>query len=243
MPKFIDEFFDEIERFLIPFVLFVLISFITAIVWNFSFDFSGLNRDNFKEKITEIISQNRVKIIILWFSNLFVNLYVLMGLWACIMKSGRSSFSDFLKGGAFFFLKGLLPYAAINIYPAFIVILFLLSSKFSSFFSAFLLLVVIIFSIWIWSRISLWQPLIVKGKTGFSAVSESFFLTRGYAYLIFWIMIFPYAFFYNIGGSVTWSFLVYFFMFFNSAVLPASLEVIRYMLFLRVTRSHKTDSY
>ncbi len=245
MSKLINEFFDEIERFLPAFILFMVFSAVSSAVWNYSFDISSLTPDNFGQKIKEMVIQNRLKIAGVWLFTFSMNLFSLMGLWKCII-AGHGGASDFFKGGVSLFFRGFLPYLAINIYPVFFLILFFLISKISKTLASFGGLLLIIYSIWFWARISLWQPFIAEGKGPFEALSSSFKAARGSSYLLFWILIFPYFVFYNLGASVTWPFLVYAFLFFNSAFLPASIEIIRHMLYKRISagseRNHEDDN-
>lgn len=240
MSKLINEFFDEIERFLPAFTLFMFFSAAANAIWNYSFDISSLNQDNFEYKIKEIIIHNRVKIVVVWLLTFSINLFSLMGLWKCII-AGRSGFHDFFKGGISLFSRAILPYFAINIYPVFFLFLFFFLSRTSKTLASFTSFLFIICSMWLWARISLWQPFISEGKGPFEAVKLSFISTNGSAYLILWVLIFPYVLFYNLGASVTWPFLVYAFLFFNSTFLPASMEIIRYMLYKRISKG-KTQS-
>lgn len=235
--KLYNEFFDELERVLLPALFFVLASIAASAVWNFSLDFSGITQENFQQKLREIFDRDRLKIVSIWLFSFILNLYALMGLWYCLLKKGRSSASDFFTGAGKHFFSGFLPYLIINLYPGLLFLsgLFIKGSQGYRLSGAFLLMAFIFVSMWLGARISLWQGFAASGGRFLSPMLESFRVTYNKAYLLFWLLIFPYAFFANLGASVTWKFLVYSFLFFNSAVLPLAIEIVRYMIFARLT--------
>lgn len=237
--KLYNEFFDELERVLVPAALFVIASIVASVVFNFSFDFSGVNQENFHQKLRDMFEKDRIKIISVFIFSFILNLYSLMGLWHCLVKKEKAGARDFFQGANSGFFSGFFPYLLINLYPGAIFLLTLYAKGpqgYGLFKSAFFL-ILIFFSLWLGARISLWQGFAVSGRKFLSSFYDSFRITRSRAYMLFWILIFPYAFFGNIGSSVTWKFLVYSFLFFNAAILPLAVEISRYMIFIRLTGS------
>ncbi len=236
MTKLYNEFFDELERVLIPAAIMAFLYMLTSWAWSMSLDLSQLPKDNFLERLKEILEEKKVIIILNLFFSFLINLYALMGLWYCLLKKGKSSFSDFLKGGRTLFFNGFFPYLLLNIYDGILFISLVFYYGISNYKLIYYLLAftLIIVSLWIGVRISIWPGFAASGKKFISPLYKSFIFTRGKAYMLFWILIFPYFFFSNIGKSVTWKFLVYSFMIFNSAILPVAIEIVRYMVFSRV---------
>lgn len=242
MNKLYNEFFDELERVLIPAAIMAFSYMLTSWVWSMSIDLSQLSKDNFIEKLNQLFEEKKLLIMLNMVFSFLINLYSLMGLWYCLLKKGKSSFLDFFKGGMTLFFNGFFPYLLINIYPVIVFLFALLYGRLLEhrFLYSFLIFMAIIISLWIGARISMWQGFAASGKKFISPMYESFISTRGMAYILFWILIFPYFFFSNIGYSVTWKFLIYFFMIFNSAMLPVVIEIIRYMLFSRIVLKKTT---
>lgn len=156
-----------------------------------------------------------------------------MGLWGSLMSEKDVSFNDFINYAKRNFKNGFFTYLIINIHWLFFSIFSLLVVKYKNNFFIITYFIFIGLSLWIAVRISLWQPFTLNNK-GLMPLIKSFKATKGYFFLIIFVLMLPEIVFDKMGSFVSFNLLKYSFFVFNAAILPFIIEVMRYMIYRRI---------
>ncbi|PIS46924.1 MAG: hypothetical protein COT17_06075 [Elusimicrobia bacterium CG08_land_8_20_14_0_20_51_18] len=235
MQKYIDEFFDILERSRRGALLYVL-----CLVLLYGADrYLGLDMETFKKLSTPaglkaFLASNSLKLAAYALLSLALGAYASMGYWGCVMKKGEAEFSDFFANGNRMFFRSLPGYMIEGLLPLlilsggmFVVVLSRKSPAVSLVFMTFF-----VFSVWFSFRIIFWELLMYReGLNGLEAVRKSFSVTGGHFSRVFWFLLFPIFVFNVIGGGVSDSFLRYAFLFINILLLPLAVIAVTFMLY------------
>lgn len=238
MQKYIDEFFDALERNRKGAFLYALFLALLYAAGRFlGPDMESFRKISDRASLELFLSANAGRLLAYAALSFFAGAYAGMGYWGCIMGQVQPGWKDFFSRANRMFFRSLPGYAAEGAMPllmisgAILAALLMprlpwISLVFPAFFAFF---------VWLSFRIIFWEPLMYRvNSNGVEALRTSFYASRGYFAPVFWAVLFPVFLLNMIGGRVSASFLRYSFLLLNSVLVPVAVPVIVFMILKRL---------